>query len=194
VGKIVSKMISRGDIRRDGRALYLTINGERRLRVQGVHKPTLYRWVPAPGRYIIVPHPAHHGSWQHYPECAYAEGLATHPDKQRQGIAISLMQSTEAYARRHQAESIGLSVGTDNLPAQALYRKIAYQPTDIPSYLVTWNYLDKITGEVKEEGELCNFWLKQLDEVLSSAPNVLWIPFRKATPTDAYVINGIITR
>lgn len=81
------------------------------------------------------------------------------------------MQSTEAYARRHQAESIGLSVGTDNLPAQALYRKIAYQPTDIPSYLVTWNYLDKITGEVKEEGELCNFWLKRLDEVLSSVPN-----------------------
>ena len=125
-----------------------------------------------PVGYVLLhfQHPAHHAHWQYYPECAYAEGLATHPDKQRQGIAISLMQSTEAYARRHQAESIGLSVGTDNLPAQALYRKIGYQPTDIPSYLVMWNYLDKTTGEVKEEGELCNFWLKRLDEVLSSVP------------------------
>jgi ribosomal protein S18 acetylase RimI-like enzyme len=116
-------------------------------------------------------HPAHHASWKYYPECAYAEGLSTHPDKQRQGIAMSLMQSTEAYAKRNQVESIGLSVGTDNLSAQALYRKIAYQPTDIPSYVVTWNYLDKITGEVKEEGELCNFWLKRLDEILSSVQN-----------------------
>lgn len=115
-------------------------------------------------------HPAHHASWQYYPECAYAEGLATHPDKQRQGIAISLMRSTEAYAKR-QAENIGLSVGIDNLPAQALYRKLAYQPTDIPFYLVTWNYLDKITGKAKEEGELCNFWLKRLDEVHLQPPN-----------------------
>jgi ribosomal protein S18 acetylase RimI-like enzyme len=125
-----------------------------------------------PVGYVLLhfQHPAHHASWQYYTECAYAEGLATRPDKLRQGIAVSLMQSTEAYAKRHQAESIGLSVGIDNLPAQALYRKIAYQPTDIPSYLVTWNYLDKITGYVKEEGDLCKFWLKRLDEDLLQRP------------------------
>jgi ribosomal protein S18 acetylase RimI-like enzyme len=125
-----------------------------------------------PVGYVLLhfQHPAHHASWQYYPECAYAEGLATRPDKLRQGIAVSLMQSTEAYAKRHQAESIGLSVGIDNLPAQALYRKMAYQPTDIPSYLVTWNYLDKITGYVKEEGDLCKFWLKRLDEDLLQRP------------------------
>jgi GNAT superfamily N-acetyltransferase len=45
-------------------------------------------------------HPAYHASCQHYPECAYVEALTTHPDKQRQGVAASLMQITEAYARQ----------------------------------------------------------------------------------------------
>jgi ribosomal protein S18 acetylase RimI-like enzyme len=108
-------------------------------------------------------HPGHHASYRHYPECAYVEGLATHPDKQRRGIATSLMKSTEYYARQHGAENIGLSVGMDNAPAQDLYRKMAYQPTNILPYQVTWKYLDKITGEVREEGELCRFWIKPLD-------------------------------
>jgi ribosomal protein S18 acetylase RimI-like enzyme len=106
--------------------------------------------------------PVYHSSRQHYPECAYVEALTTRPDKQRQGVATSLMQIAEFHARQHQAESIGLSVGIDNPPAQALYRKMGYQPTDIPPYTVTWNYLDKTTGEVKQEGELCHFWVKSL--------------------------------
>jgi ribosomal protein S18 acetylase RimI-like enzyme len=118
-----------------------------------------------PTGYVLLhfQHPDHHESYRHYPECAYVEGLGTHPDRQRQGIATSLMKSTESYAKQHGAQNIGLSVGTDNAPAQALYRKMAYQLSDIPPYRVTWNYLDKTTSEVKEEGELCRFWIKPLD-------------------------------
>jgi ribosomal protein S18 acetylase RimI-like enzyme len=108
-------------------------------------------------------HPGYHASCQHYSECAYIEALTTRPDKQRQGVAASLMKIIDAYAKQHRAESIGLSVGVDNAPAQALYRKMAYKPTDNPPYSVTWNYLDKTTGEIKEEGELCHFWIKSLD-------------------------------
>jgi ribosomal protein S18 acetylase RimI-like enzyme len=108
-------------------------------------------------------HPPYHSSCQHYPECAYVEALTTRPDKQRQGVATSLMQIAEVYTRQHRAECIGLSVGVDNGPAQALYRKLAYQPTELPPYSVTWNYLDKTTGEVKVDGELCHLWRKSLD-------------------------------
>jgi GNAT superfamily N-acetyltransferase len=97
------------------------------------------------------------------PEQTPVEALTTHPDKQRQGVATSLMQIAEVYARQHRAECVGLSVGVDNGPAQALYRKLAYQPTELPPYSVTWNYLDKTTGEVKVDGELCDFWRKSLD-------------------------------
>jgi hypothetical protein len=46
--------------------------------------------------------------------------------------------------------------------AQALHRRLDYQHVDIPPYQVTWNYLDKVTGETKQEGELCGFWMKAL--------------------------------
>lgn len=108
-------------------------------------------------------HPVYHASWEHYPDCVYVEALTTLPDKQRRGIATSLMRSAEVYAKQHQAKRIGLSVGIDNGPAEALYRKLAYQPPGIPPYSVTWRYLDETTGETKEDGELCNFWLKVLD-------------------------------
>jgi ribosomal protein S18 acetylase RimI-like enzyme len=107
-------------------------------------------------------HPVHHASHQHYPECAYVEGLNIDAGKQRQGIALALMHSAESCAKEHQAKSIGLSVGIDNAPAQALYRKMGYQHADIPHYQVTWNYLDKASGEIHEEGELCGFWMKPL--------------------------------
>ena len=60
----------------------------------------------APTGYVLLhfQHPDHHASYRHYPECAYVEGLTTHPDKQRRGIATSLMKSTESYAKQQGAE------------------------------------------------------------------------------------------
>jgi GNAT superfamily N-acetyltransferase len=108
-------------------------------------------------------HPAHHASCRYCPECAYAEGLNVHPDMQRHGIATSLMRDAESRARQHRAETIGLSVGVDNAPAQALYRKLGYRhAAAIQPYQVTWNYRDKVTGEIKAEGERCAFWMKPL--------------------------------
>jgi ribosomal protein S18 acetylase RimI-like enzyme len=107
-------------------------------------------------------HPLHHASCQYYPDCAYIEALATHAGHRRQGIARSLIETAEAYARQHGARSIGLSVGETNTPAQALYKTFDYDPTNMSPYRISWNYLDRITGELKEEGELCNFWLKHL--------------------------------
>jgi hypothetical protein len=50
-------------------------------------------------------------------------------------------------------------VCVNNAPAQALYQKMAYQPTDIPRYSVTWNYLDETTGAAKENGPVANWAL-----------------------------------
>ena len=105
-------------------------------------------------------HPDHHPSHAHYPDCAYVEGLAVEDAARRQGVGRALMQRVEAYAPP--ASAIGLSVGVDNAPARSLYRQLGYAPSPIPDYPVTWNYLDRVTGEIGEEGEICSFWLKPL--------------------------------
>lgn len=105
-------------------------------------------------------HPEHHLSHVHFPDCAYVEGLEVEADVRRLGVGQALMHEAEARARP--AASVGLSVGVENAPARALYRKLGYQPADIPDYPVTWNYIDRVTGEIGEEGEICSFWLKPL--------------------------------
>lgn len=107
-------------------------------------------------------HPPHHRSYEHYPDCAYVEALDVSPKHRRQGFGVELMREAEARARSHGASLIGLSVGVENAPARALYEKLGYQPTEVPDYFVSWTYLDRDTGEPKEEGEVCSFWAKQL--------------------------------
>ena len=83
-------------------------------------------------------------------------------EDRRRGFALALMREAEARAGSSGAALIGLSVGVDNAPARALYRKLGYQPTDLPDYFVAWTYLDPETGEPKEEGEMCGFWARPL--------------------------------
>ena len=107
-------------------------------------------------------HPPHHASHERYPECAYVEALDVRPESRRQGFAVALMQEAERQAAVRGAALVGLSVGVDNAPARALYRKLDYQPTDVPDYWVSWTYVDPRTGEPGEEGETCSFWVKRL--------------------------------
>lgn len=72
------------------------------------------------------------------------------------------MERAESLARSGGVPTIGLSVGVDNAAARNLYRKLGYLPSDAPDYPVTWTYLDPETGEPKEEGETCSFWMKPL--------------------------------
>ncbi|HEX4197554.1 MAG TPA: GNAT family N-acetyltransferase [Caulobacteraceae bacterium] len=105
-------------------------------------------------------HPRHHLSHLHFPDCAYVEGLEVETGARRLGVGRALMHEAEIRARP--AADVGLSVGVDNAPARALYRKLGYRPAAIPDYPVTWNYIDRVTGEIGEEGEVCSFWLKPL--------------------------------
>jgi ribosomal protein S18 acetylase RimI-like enzyme len=107
-------------------------------------------------------HPPHHASFAHYPDCAYVEALDVQLQRRRQGFALALMQAAEARAQANGATQLGLSVGVDNAPARALYRKLGYYPTDVPDYFVSWTYQHPETGEPMEEGEVCSFWLKPL--------------------------------
>lgn len=118
----------------------------------------------APVGYVLLyfKHPPHHGSFEHYPNYAYVEGLYVRPEYLRQGIALALMENVESGARSNGASHVGLSVGIGNEQARALYRKLGYQPSDIPDYQVSWTYLDPATGGPKEEGEMCGVWAKLL--------------------------------
>ena len=117
-----------------------------------------------PVGYVLLhfKHPPHHASHDHYPRCAYVEALDVRAENRRQGFALALMCEAELRAKASGASLLGLSVAIDNGPARALYRKLGYQPTGIPDYVVIWTYLDPVTGEPKEEGELCSFWARSL--------------------------------
>jgi ribosomal protein S18 acetylase RimI-like enzyme len=118
----------------------------------------------APVGYVLLyfKHPPHHASYERYPNHAYIEALDVRSKSRRQGFALALMENAEFRARSSGASHLGLSVGLGNAPARALYRKLGYQPADIPDYPVSWTYLDPATGEPKEEGEMCGFWVKPL--------------------------------
>jgi ribosomal protein S18 acetylase RimI-like enzyme len=107
-------------------------------------------------------HPPHHASFERYPECAYVEALDVRPQDRRQGFALALMREAEQRAKASGASLVGLSVGIENAPARALYRKLGYRPTEVADYFVSWTYIDRETGDEKEEGEMCSFWLKSL--------------------------------
>ena len=117
-----------------------------------------------PVGYVLLhfKHPPHHASYDRYPRCAYVEALDVRAENRRHGFAFALMREAERRARSNGASLVGLSVGVDNAPARALYRKLGYQPTEVPDYPVSWTYLDPVTGDPMEEGELCGFWAKSL--------------------------------
>ncbi len=117
-----------------------------------------------PVGYVLLhfKHPPHHRSYERHPECAYVEALDVRAQDRRRGIAFALMERAESLARSGGVPTIGLSVGVDNAAARNLYRKLGYLPSDAPDYPVTWTYLDPETGEPKEEGETCSFWMKPL--------------------------------
>jgi ribosomal protein S18 acetylase RimI-like enzyme len=115
-------------LQQEGKGLYLIAwNGE----------------VPVGYVFLHFRNPPYHGSYRHYPECAYVEGLTTWPDYQRQGIATSLMEAAENHARGSGVPSLGISVGKHNAAARAFYRKIGYCITSVPFYRVSWTYLCK---------------------------------------------------
>lgn len=119
-----------------------------------------------PVGYVLIHfrHPPHHASYDRYSYCAYVEALDVGARHRRQGFAQALMSEAERRAQLSGASTIGLSVGVDNAPARALYRKLGYRPTSMPDYRVSWRYNDPMTGDAKEEGEICSFWTKTLTE------------------------------
>lgn len=98
-----------------------------------------------------------------YPESAYVEGLAVGDSWRRRGVATRLMEGLEETARDHRHPAVGLYVGIENEAAQALYKKLGYGPSKLPLYRVTWPTLNE-ADEVGEDGELCSFWIKSLEE------------------------------
>jgi ribosomal protein S18 acetylase RimI-like enzyme len=107
-------------------------------------------------------HPPHHASHARYPEAAYVEALDVPQQHRRGGIALALMTALEQEARARGATLLGLSVGAENGPARALYRKLGYQPSELPDYWVSWAYIDPKTGQPMKEGETCSLWIKPL--------------------------------
>ena len=129
---------------------------------EGLYLAAWRAGVPVGNVLLYFKHPPHHASHARFPACAYVEALDVWADHRRQGFATALMQSAEVHAKAAGATEIGLSVGVENAPARALYRKMGYVPSGIPDYWVSWTYLDKETGEPMEEGETCSFWVKAL--------------------------------
>jgi ribosomal protein S18 acetylase RimI-like enzyme len=97
-----------------------------------------------------------------YPDSAYVEGLDVRETWQRQGVATRLMEQLEATSRERLCPTIGLYVGVGNGAAKALYRSLGYNPSGLPPYRVTWPVQNE-AGELGEDGETCDFWLKRLE-------------------------------
>jgi ribosomal protein S18 acetylase RimI-like enzyme len=93
---------------------------------------------------------------------AYVEALDVRPEHRRRGFALALMRAAEARALANDAAHVGLSVGVDNAPARALYRKLGYRSTEVPDHYVSWTYQRPDTGAPMQEGEVCSFWAKPL--------------------------------
>ena len=71
----------------------------------------------------------------HTPDEVEILNVATDPQRQRQGIALSLMELAIADARRHHRALVRLEVRRGNHAAQALYRKLGFRPVGVrPSY------------------------------------------------------------
>ncbi|MBU6230090.1 MAG: GNAT family N-acetyltransferase [Cyanobacteria bacterium REEB459] len=57
--------------------------------------------------------------------------LYVSPHHRRRGVATALLQRAHSWAREQGYRQISLQVWTHNQPAQALYRKLGYQPQAI---------------------------------------------------------------
>jgi ribosomal protein S18 acetylase RimI-like enzyme len=65
---------------------------------------------------------------------AYIYDLEVKPEKRRQGHAYRALKALEPLAVKAGATSIGLNVFASNVGAQALYRRLGYEPTNFNMY------------------------------------------------------------
>lgn len=66
--------------------------------------------------------------------CAEITELYVEPAFRRRGVARRLLQQAEALCRLRGAEEFKLLTGGDNLPAQALYESLGYEPSGEKHY------------------------------------------------------------
>lgn len=76
--------------------------------------------------------------------------IATHPNHQRQGLALKSMQEWHAKARYLGATRAFLDVAADNLPAIALYKRCGYTPCGLRKGYYLRENAEKIDAIVME--------------------------------------------
>ena len=64
----------------------------------------------------------------------FLEDLYVEPESRRRGIATAFLRHAEQFARGTGAERVTLATAHDNMPAQALYRRLGYVREDHFSY------------------------------------------------------------
>lgn len=62
---------------------------------------------------------------------AYIQTMAVAPGVQRRGLGRRLLDELMTQARRRGAVQVGLEVRSDNVPAQALYRRFGFAPVGL---------------------------------------------------------------
>lgn len=92
--------------------------------------------------------------------CPDLEDLFVAPSHRRHGIGLQLLMAAEHDARQRGYSRIGLGVGIENQPAQALYRQRGYDPYG-ESYTVRGN--EQTTEEATHTWEeICIYLIKSL--------------------------------
>lgn len=96
---------------------------------------------------------------QHTPSL---KALAVRPDLQSQGIGTKLIQYAENLAKEKGYTQLGLAVGTENLRAIKLYKRLQYTVYEpIAPFPIKWTYIDE-KGVEQIDGETCIYLRKHL--------------------------------
>jgi ribosomal protein S18 acetylase RimI-like enzyme len=88
------------------------------------------------------------------------QDVSVRPEHRRRGIASALTRAVERESRARGFDRLRLTVGIDNAPAQALYRRCGYADTGIPPRRVRGTILLR-TGPLEVDETLLT-WEKPL--------------------------------
>lgn len=102
-------------------------------------------------------------------DCANVTDVWVPPVWRRHGIATALLEACESVARDQSFARLGLSVGIDNAPAQALYATLGFFSAGHEPYLESGRWTDAKGGLV-EWAETCLYLIKPLGEGHEIAP------------------------
>lgn len=94
-------------------------------------------------------------------DCPDIVDLRVHHDFYRRGIGSKLMDEAENMVRSRGFKRVGLSVGTDNVPAAQMYKKRGYNDAGFGRHIERGSYTDK-NGNVNSWEEECIYLIKDL--------------------------------